>query len=57
MDIIFFLIGISLLVGFSFLAAFFWAFGSGQFEDTCTPGMRILDYPAESADVPEPKKH
>jgi cbb3-type cytochrome oxidase maturation protein len=43
MGILFLLIGISLVVGLSFLAAFFWAFKSGQFEDTCTPGMRILD--------------
>lgn len=56
MDIIFLLIGISLVVGGSFLAAFFWAFRSGQFEDTCTPGMRILDFPSESAEIQEPKK-
>jgi cbb3-type cytochrome oxidase maturation protein len=47
MGILFLLIGISLVVGSSFLAAFFWAFRSGQFEDTCTPGMRILDGPEE----------
>jgi cbb3-type cytochrome oxidase maturation protein len=44
MDIIFMLIGISLVLGSFFLGAFFWAFKSGQFEDTCTPGMRILDF-------------
>jgi nitrogen fixation-related uncharacterized protein len=26
----------------AFLAAFIWAVKSGQFEDTCTPAMRIL---------------
>jgi len=43
MDIIFILIGISLITGLCFLAAFFWAFQDGQFEDTSTPAMRILD--------------
>jgi nitrogen fixation-related uncharacterized protein len=26
----------------AFLAGFIWAVRSGQFEDTCTPAMRIL---------------
>lgn len=43
MGIIFLLIGLSLFTGVGFLAAFFWAFGDGQFNDTTTPGMRILD--------------
>lgn len=25
------------------MAAFFWAYRNGQFDDTTTPGMRILD--------------
>ena len=37
-----------LLIGICFLGAFFWAFRTGQFEDTTTPGMRIRDYPAEN---------
>jgi cbb3-type cytochrome oxidase maturation protein len=45
--IIFALIGISLILGTAFLLAFFWAFRSGQFEDTYTPGMRVLDQPTE----------
>lgn len=45
MGIIFLMIGISLFMGCCFLIAFFWAFRTGQFEDTCTPGMRIPDYP------------
>lgn len=48
MDTLFLLIGISLCIGSCFLGAFFWAFRTGQFEDTTTPGMRILDYPAEN---------
>lgn len=42
MKIIFFLIGVSLLVAIGFLATFFWAVNDGQFEDDYTPSVRIL---------------
>jgi cbb3-type cytochrome oxidase maturation protein len=42
MNIIFFLIGCSVLLALLFLAAFFWAQRSGQNDDLCTPAMRIL---------------
>lgn len=42
MKIIFLLILISLLVAVGFLAAFFWAVNSGQYEDDYTPSIRIL---------------
>ena len=42
MSIIYFLIGCSLLLALGFLAAFFWAQGSGQNDDLHTPSMRIL---------------
>ena len=42
MKIIFFLIILSLLVALGFLAAFFWAVKSGQYEDDHTPSIRIL---------------
>jgi cbb3-type cytochrome oxidase maturation protein len=42
MLILFILLGLSLLVATGFLAAFIWAVKSGQFDDTCTPAMRIL---------------
>jgi cbb3-type cytochrome oxidase maturation protein len=42
MLVIFLLIFISLALALGFLAAFIWAVKSGQFEDTCTPSMRIL---------------
>jgi cbb3-type cytochrome oxidase maturation protein len=42
MSVILILILASLAVALSFLAAFIWAVRSGQFEDTCTPAMRIL---------------
>lgn len=36
------LIPIALFLGLAGLAAFFWAMGSGQFEDMDGAGMRIL---------------
>ena len=42
MSIIFLLIGISLLVALTFLAAFLWAVRSGQYEDDYTPAVRML---------------
>lgn len=46
MSIIFILIPLSILVAAGFLAAFIWAVRSGQYEDTCTPSMRVLLDPA-----------
>jgi cbb3-type cytochrome oxidase maturation protein len=43
MSIIFLLIGLSLITGVLFLGSFVWAYQTGQFDDTTTPGMRILD--------------
>ena len=42
MKIIFFLIGVSLLVSIGFLVSFFWAVKDGQFDDDQTPAMRML---------------
>jgi cbb3-type cytochrome oxidase maturation protein len=42
MTVILILILASLAVALAFLAGFIWAVKSGQFEDTCTPSMRIL---------------
>lgn len=42
MNIIYFLIGCSVLMALVFLGAFFWAQRSGQNEDLYTPSMRIL---------------
>jgi cbb3-type cytochrome oxidase maturation protein len=42
MSVIFLLIPISVVFAACFLAAFFWAVRSGQYEDTCTPSMRLL---------------
>jgi len=42
MKIIFLLILLSLIIAFGFLAAFFWAVRSGQYDDDYTPSIRIL---------------
>jgi cbb3-type cytochrome oxidase maturation protein len=42
MQIIYFMIGVSLLMALGFLAAFFWAMTKGQNDDLHTPAMRIL---------------
>jgi len=42
MSVILILILASLFMALVFLAGFFWAVRSGQFEDTSTPSMRIL---------------
>ncbi|WP_313190175.1 cbb3-type cytochrome oxidase assembly protein CcoS [Sphingobacterium sp.] len=61
MNIIFFLIGCSVLIALFFLGAFFWASKNGQHEDTYTPSVRILfdDEPNNPETEPEkaaPKK-
>ncbi len=55
MNIIFFLIGCSVLIALFFLGAFFWASKNGQHEDTYTPSVRILfdDEPLEESPQPE----
>jgi cbb3-type cytochrome oxidase maturation protein len=42
MNMIYLLIGISILLALIFLAAFFWAMKSGQNDDTYTPAIRML---------------
>jgi cbb3-type cytochrome oxidase maturation protein len=42
MSAILFLIPISVAIAAAFLTAFIWAVRSGQFEDTCTPSLRVL---------------
>ena len=42
MQIIYFMIGVSLLMALGFLAAFFWAMSKGQNDDLHTPAMRML---------------
>jgi cbb3-type cytochrome oxidase maturation protein len=42
MIVIFLLIPLSIVIAICFLSAFIWAVRSGQYEDTCTPSMRLL---------------
>jgi cbb3-type cytochrome oxidase maturation protein len=53
MNVILILIPVSVLVAAGFLAAFIWAVRSGQYEDTCTPSMRML---TDDAPAQEPEK-
>ena len=49
MIVILFLIPLSLALAAGFLAGFVWAVRSGQYEDTCTPSLRVLmDEPEKS---------
>lgn len=43
MSVVYILIIASLVVAASFLGCFIWAVRSGQYEDTYTPSMRILN--------------
>ncbi|MEZ0487283.1 cbb3-type cytochrome oxidase assembly protein CcoS [Fibrella aquatica] len=42
MSIIYFMIGVSLLMALGFLAAFIWSMRTGQQDDLYTPSMRML---------------
>jgi len=42
MEALYVLIGISLLVALGFLAGFFWAVRSKQYDDDFTPSVRML---------------
>ncbi len=50
MSVVVILILVSLGLALTFLAGFIWAVRSGQFDDTCTPAMRIL-----TEEDPKPK--
>ena len=52
MSVIFLLIPLSIVIAACFLGAFVWAVKSGQYEDTCTPSMRLLTEETGSARAP-----
>jgi len=52
MIVIFLLIPLSIVIATCFLLAFIWAVRSGQYEDTCTPAMRLL---LEEPAAPKPE--
>ena len=47
MNVLVILILASLGLAVCFLGAFIWAVRGGQFEDTCTPSLRVLTDEAE----------
>lgn len=51
MSVIILLIAAGGFVAAVFLAAFFWAVRSGQFDDTVTPAVRMLFDDSHSKDV------
>lgn len=57
MSVIFLLIPLSIVIAICFLGAFIWAVRSGQYEDTCTPSMRLLmEEKRSKTKPPEPMK-
>ncbi|GGH15120.1 cbb3-type cytochrome oxidase assembly protein CcoS [Pedobacter zeae] len=42
MNILYFLVGCSVVMALIFLAAFVWSLRNGQHDDVVTPGMRVL---------------
>ncbi len=42
MNILFLLIGISIIIAIGFLIGFLWAIKSGQYKDDYTPSVRML---------------
>ena len=56
MNILYLLIGVSLLAALVFLGLFIWAVKSGQYDDNYTPSVRILfddDEPENGGDKNE----
>ena len=53
MIVIYILLPVAAVLAAAGVAAFVWAVKSGQFEDTCTPAMRILSEDEKAkADLP-----
>jgi cbb3-type cytochrome oxidase maturation protein len=59
MSVLVLLIFASLAIATAFLVAFIWAVRSGQYEDTCTPSMRLLldEPPSNRSKTNFPTKH
>ena len=52
MNILYLLIGVSLLAALVFLLLFIWAVKTGQYDDNYTPSIRVLF----DDDIPEDRK-
>ncbi|WP_316752290.1 cbb3-type cytochrome oxidase assembly protein CcoS [Pedobacter gandavensis] len=60
MNILYLLIGISILLALISLAAFFWASKSGQNDDTYTPAIRMLfddEFPDPREEIKSDEDH
>jgi cbb3-type cytochrome oxidase maturation protein len=55
MSALFILIGISMMVAGSFLAAFIWSVSNGQYDDDYTPSIRMLFDQQPKESTPELK--
>ena len=55
MSVIFLLIPLSVVIAAVFLCAFIWAVRSGQYDDTCTPSLRLLVQDSEPKRNPSPE--
>ena len=57
MNILYFLVGCSLLMALIFLGAFIWALKTGQNDDVYTPAVRMLfdDEIKDKIDEPNPE--
>ena len=42
MEVLFVLIGCSIVIALCFLGAFLWSVKNGQYDDTYTPSIRVL---------------
>ncbi|MBN2172933.1 MAG: cbb3-type cytochrome oxidase assembly protein CcoS [Bacteroidales bacterium] len=57
MSVVFFLIGIGIIVAGGFLFAFIWAVRSGQYDDDYAPSVRILFDGYKDEPKPEDQKN
>ena len=57
MNIMFLLIGVSLLAAGVFLFLFIWAVRRGQYDDTYTPSVRVLFDDDELKEITEKEKN
>lgn len=56
MNILYLLIGVSLLAALVFLALFIWAVRTGQYDDNYTPAIRVLFDDEEVEEEPEDRE-
>lgn len=55
MSVIFLLIPLSIITAAVFLGGFIWAVRSGQYEDTCTPSLRLLTEDSDATKTEDPE--